>query len=77
MLLPKRSPLPLVQALYPEASPADLRTLQAMSASRKSRIAAAAAEAAANDKLLAEIQVREGNARLPTCTRLHGSGAGV
>ncbi|GIL60381.1 hypothetical protein Vafri_14989 [Volvox africanus] len=46
----------LLKALYPEASPADLRTLQAMSASRKSRIAAAAAEAAANDKLLAEIQ---------------------
>ncbi|EFJ40632.1 hypothetical protein VOLCADRAFT_99591 [Volvox carteri f. nagariensis] len=46
----------LLKALYPEASPADLRTLQAMSTSRKSRLAAAAAEAAANDKLLAEIQ---------------------
>ena len=45
-----------LKALYPEASLSDLRTLQAMAADRKSR-AVAAAEAVANDKLLAEIQV--------------------
>ncbi|KAG2447935.1 hypothetical protein HYH02_007388 [Chlamydomonas schloesseri] len=44
-----------LKALYPEASLSDLRTLQAMAADRKSR-AVAAAEAVANDKLLAEIQ---------------------
>ncbi|GFR47003.1 hypothetical protein Agub_g8686 [Astrephomene gubernaculifera] len=44
-----------LKALYPEASAADLRTLQAMSADPASK-AAAAADAAANDKLLAEIK---------------------
>ncbi len=40
------------QALYPEATSMDLRTLQAMSADKRQRLAQAAAEAAANDKLL-------------------------
>ncbi|KAG2486099.1 hypothetical protein HYH03_015194 [Edaphochlamys debaryana] len=46
----------LLKALYPEASPADLRTLVAMSTDKRARLSAAVAEAAANDKLLAEIQ---------------------